>query len=158
MRLLAQVAQVGHTQPRNTRQSSPGDTPRAHQHRLNPDQVGHNCADHDEGDETNSSPVPGFSLRSLWLTALPSLLSYQSPGQPPSLFHQHKIHQKQFDFLYLHMTFGRQSNRIAIREKKPNQNKNYSNFTSLCLKELKAAARQDVLYWAHSFPSMVQRP
>lgn len=39
MRLLAQVAQVGHTQSINTRQSNSGDTPRAQHHQLNPDQV-----------------------------------------------------------------------------------------------------------------------
>lgn len=39
MRLLAQVAQVGHTQPISTRQSNPEDTPRAQHHRLNPAQV-----------------------------------------------------------------------------------------------------------------------
>lgn len=39
MRLLAQVAQVGHTQPVSTWQSNPEDTPRAQHHRLNPAQV-----------------------------------------------------------------------------------------------------------------------
>lgn len=39
MRLLAQVAQVGHTQPISTWQSNPEDTPRAQHHRLNPAQV-----------------------------------------------------------------------------------------------------------------------
>lgn len=39
MRLLAQVAQVGHTQPISTWQSNPEDTPRAQHHQLNPAQV-----------------------------------------------------------------------------------------------------------------------
>lgn len=146
--MLVQVAQVGHTQPINTRQSNPGDTPRAQHHWLDPDQSsgirygspdqvdslweaspgGTHYADDKQGlpklrrsevgDATNPFPVPACPPREGWLTTLPSLLSPSVSSHPAlSTLFQHKIYQKQFDFLYLQMTFGRKPNRIATWKK-----------------------------------------